>query len=60
MMRLEDRQRLTTYGPAPNGTARIPIDRAMDLLLERGLPVQQQPATQPATRRASQGGEHAH
>ena len=53
LMRIEDDKRLNTYGPEQNGTARIPIDRAMDLLLERGLPTQpQQPTTQ-------QGGPNA-
>lgn len=63
LMRIEDARRLNMYGPAQNGTARIPIDRAMDLLLERGLPVQPrqpqlgtQPTTRPATRPATQRG----
>jgi hypothetical protein len=47
-MRLEDRQRLTGYAPEQNGFARIPVDRAIDLLVERGLPVQPQPATRPS------------
>lgn len=53
IMRVEDRQRLTTYGPAQDGVARIPIDRAIDLLLERGLPVQQRSTTQPTTQGAA-------
>jgi len=51
LLRIEDDKRLNTYGPEQNGAARIPIDRAMDLLLELGLPTQPQPTTQP-----TQGG----
>jgi hypothetical protein len=54
-MRVEDRQRLTSYAPEQNGFAKIPIDRAIDLLVERGLPTQPQPTTQPTT----QGGPDA-
>ena len=46
-MREEDTKRLSAYGPEENGFAKIPIDRAIDLLLERGLPTQPRPATQP-------------
>jgi len=49
---------LSTYGWVDQnaGTVHIPIDRAMDLLAQRGLPVRQQqgqenPAQQPATKR---------
>lgn len=37
-------QTLLTYGwiDKENGTARIPIDRAMDLIVQRGLPVRQE------------------
>jgi hypothetical protein len=40
-MRAREQETLTTYGVADTaaGTYRIPIDRAKDLLLERGLPV---------------------
>ena len=40
---------LSTYGTVPGrpGTARIPIDRAMDLLAARGLPPTTAPATTP-------------
>lgn len=45
--RASEQQRLTTYGwiDENGGQVRLPIDRAMDLLLERGLPVRgaQQP-----------------
>jgi hypothetical protein len=42
--REEQRQVLESYGWADQGTGkvRIPIDRAMDLLLQRGLPVRAQ------------------
>ena len=41
--------KLHSYGPAPDGHATIPIDRAMDLLLESGRLKQSwtNPATQP-------------
>src|SRR5262249_34380814 len=43
-LRLQEDQTLTTYGwvDRKKGVARIPIDRAIDLLLERGLPVRQE------------------
>jgi len=37
------------------GAARIPIDKAKDLLLERGLPVRQAPAAPPAAAPAAKG-----
>ncbi len=42
-IRLEEEQTLSTYGWVDQkaGTVRIPIDRAMDLLVQRGLPVRQ-------------------
>jgi len=45
-MRDQDTRILSTYGwiDRRNQIARIPIDRAMDLLLQRGLPVATQPA----------------
>ncbi|HEY8668704.1 MAG TPA: hypothetical protein VIL86_18800 [Tepidisphaeraceae bacterium] len=48
-MRQRDENRLRSYGwiDATAGVAHIPIDRAMDLVIERGLPAA--PATQPAT-----------
>jgi hypothetical protein len=44
--RQEQQRVLTSYGwvDRPNGIVRIPIDRAMTLLLERGLPVRTQGA----------------
>lgn len=41
----EEKETLDTYGwvDQKNGVVRIPIDRAMDLLLQRGLPVQTSP-----------------
>ena len=43
-------QALTTYGWVNKeaGTVRLPIERAKQLLIERGLPVTQPPATEPA------------
>ncbi|EFO79533.1 hypothetical protein OSCT_2659 [Oscillochloris trichoides DG-6] len=34
-----DTQLLSTYGYTLEGTVHIPIDRAMELIVERGLPV---------------------
>lgn len=48
-VRLREENILSTYGWVDQnaGTVHIPIDRAMDLLIQRGLPVrQQQEATQ--------------
>lgn len=52
-MRLEDAERLNAYGREQDGFAKIPVERAMELLLERGLPAQTQPATRPTTRAAT-------
>src|SRR5271165_342443 len=43
-IRLEEEQTLATYGYVDEkaGTVRIPIDRAMDLIVQRGLPVRNQ------------------
>jgi hypothetical protein len=43
-IRLHEEDTLSTYGwvDQKSGTVRIPIDRAMDLLVERGLPVRSQ------------------
>lgn len=45
----EEQDRLYTYGwiDQKAGTLHIPIDRAMDLLVERGLPVRPQNETSP-------------
>jgi hypothetical protein len=42
--------KLNTYGWVDQamGTVRLPIERAKDLVLERGLPVRQAPAAAPA------------
>jgi hypothetical protein len=52
--RLREENTLSTYGWVDQkaGTVRIPIDRAMDLLAQRGLPVRQAGATEPATQTA--------
>ena len=45
-MKEQQQEILNSYGWADQGTGKvhIPIDRAMDLLLQRGLPVRQQPS----------------
>lgn len=52
----DQEQELTTYGWADrqSGAVRIPIDRAMDLLLKKGLPVRGA-GSQPATARIKPG-----
>lgn len=47
-LRSAEDKRLHSYGRNPDGSVRIPIERAMALVLERGLPVRPQPATAPA------------
>jgi len=44
MLRQAENEKLTSYGwvDKEGGVARIPIDRAMDVLLERGLPTRAQ------------------
>lgn len=44
-LRAEEQRQLDSYGwvDASRGTVRIPIDRAMQLVLEQGLPARQQP-----------------
>lgn len=51
-IRLREEDTLSTYGwvDQKSGTIRIPIERAMDLLVERGLPVRPQP--EPAAQNA--------
>ncbi len=46
-MRADEERRLRTYGwgDPPAGRVRIPIDRAMDLLTERGWPVSKSSAS---------------
>jgi hypothetical protein len=64
-IRLREEDTLSTYGWVDKdaGKVHIPIDRAMDLLVERGLPVResgtamattQQPKAQPQTKKESQ------
>ncbi len=50
----EDRL-LTTYGVAEDGAVRIPVERAMVLLAERGLPVRTAPVILPDTVRTESG-----
>jgi hypothetical protein len=50
-MRLVENKTLDGYWVGPDGVVRIPIDEAMKLTLERGLP------TQPANLAAVQGGK---
>lgn len=38
-MRQNERATMETYGTNPDGKQRIPVDRAIELLAERGLPV---------------------
>jgi len=50
-MRESQNEILQSYGwvDKANGTVRIPIDRAMDLLLQRGLPTRQSPPSEQST-----------
>lgn len=41
------RERLSTYGRTDQGTIHVPIDRAMDLIAERGLPTRENPSPTP-------------
>lgn len=47
-IRIDEEQKLSTYGYVDQkaGVVRIPIDRAMDLLAERGLPVRSGASTE--------------
>ena len=49
-IRIQEEDKLNSYGWADEkaGTVTIPIERAMDLLAERGLPVHSQNASSPA------------
>jgi hypothetical protein len=53
-MRAEENKILTTYGWTDQeaGRVRIPIDRAIALLLERGLPAPAPPAKEPTKQRS--------
>jgi hypothetical protein len=48
--RLAEEEKLNSYGYVDDShtTIRIPIDRAMDLIAQRGLPVRSQSSAQPA------------
>lgn len=50
-IRLNEEEILATYGWVDQkaGVVRIPIERAMDLIAERGLPMRSQDATPPAS-----------
>ena len=56
--RLSEEQRLHSYGWVDQnaGIVRIPIDRAMDLIAERGLPTRPQAGTSPANASSQAAG----
>jgi hypothetical protein len=58
-IRLKEEQTLSTYDYIDKnaGTVRIPIDRAMDLIAQRGLPVRQQAGSAAAPASATQQPE---
>lgn len=43
----DDAVLLSSYGNTIEGSVHIPIDRAMDLIVERGLPVRNNPSATP-------------
>jgi hypothetical protein len=55
-IRLREEETLATYGWVDQkaGVVRIPIERAMDLIAQRGLPTRTQDETQPAQPRSEQ------
>jgi hypothetical protein len=55
--RLREEQLLNSYGwiDEKSKTARIPIDRAMDLIAQRGLPVRPQTTAQPQVSKSQKG-----
>ena len=57
-IRLDEEQTLSTYGYVDQkaGTVRIPIERAMDLIAQRGLPVRAQAEATPAVAKAKTKG----
>ena len=59
-IRLKEEETLASYGYIDKeaGTIRIPIDRAMDLIVERGLPVRAQSATGEAPAQAKPAPEN--
>jgi hypothetical protein len=58
-IRIEEEQTLSTYDWIDQnaGTVRIPIDRAMDLLAQRGLPVRTETGTDAAVQPSKPAGE---
>lgn len=48
VLNARDAQILGTYGKGSNGTIRIPIEKAMDIVVQKGLPTRA-PGAQPAT-----------
>jgi hypothetical protein len=60
-IRQHEEDTLSTYGYVDEnaGTVRIPIDRAMDLLAQRGLPTRTQPADMSAVSNAENKAEEA-
>jgi hypothetical protein len=60
LTREEQQQLLNSYGWADQTTekVRIPIDRAMDLVLQRGLPIRQQPPEGARPGSAAQSANH--
>jgi hypothetical protein len=58
-IRLREEDTLSTYGWVDQkaGTVHIPIDRAMDVLAQRGLPVRQQSGGATQTAQAQQNGK---
>jgi hypothetical protein len=54
-IRIDEAQTLSTYDWVDQkaGTVRIPIDRAMDLIAQRGLPVRTQTSNQAPTTQPS-------
>lgn len=57
-IRLHEEDTLSTYGWVDKnaGTVHIPIERAMDLIAERGLPVRQQNTQEPQAQQVSKKG----
>jgi len=60
-IRQHEEDTLSTYGYVDEnaGTVRIPIDRAMDLLAQRGLPTRTQPADMSAVSNAENKAKEA-
>jgi hypothetical protein len=56
--RARETQQLASYGwvDRPAGVVRIPIERAIDITLERGLPVRPQASAQPAAAGGNSNG----